>query len=458
MKVNKTKKYRNKKYNKSKSIKNKNYKKSKKYKHHAKNSKKYSKKNRNIKRKEILGGANNDTIEGNSVENHLNLPVDLDRFTFKIITNELTHKNIPSEYNVLRIFSLFVIDNKKQTKNIISDIDLSYKFYVFLFDTNKPYVYYIDLEDINNKFKPINNISEITKLLVSDKKMEKIKQLLINDTIDINEKIDEIDEYDANIVLINLTKEQKQHFNFDAEEVTILLNHLNSKLKEKCPNLELKLEYLSEHSDTLSVFSTHDNDLTLCLYHNNMCISSITLSPTRWPPIIEDYEDSDDEDIHRGVSIEDSEKIMNALEISSRTHPLYDRRKFNKLLRATVIILSNVLTNNKNKIKYIVSEAINPISAWLLIKYYDVDFDDEFKNYLKSNKMNISDITQDVLKQYMKNERSMINITIEINSPNVEKAYEEFNNLTNVSIERDNVLNCSNMENIRANIKPYIMN
>lgn len=452
MKLNKTNKYRN---NKSKNIKNK---KSKKYKQNNKNLKKYSKKYRKINRKKILGGTKEHTTKSTSLVNHLNLPVDLDRFTFKILTNELTHKNMPSEYNVVRRFSLVIIDNNKQITNIISDIDLSYKFYVFLFDTNKPYVYYIDLEDTNYKFKPINNISEINKLLVSEKKMEKIRQISINDTIDINEKIDELDEYDANIELINLTKQQKEQFNFDAEEVTTLLNDLNSKLKEKCPNLEFKIDYLSEHSDILSVFSTRVNDLTICLYHDNMCVSSITLSPTIWPPIIEEYKDSDDEDNHSGVSIEDNEKVMNGFEISSRTHPLYDRRKFNKLLRATIIILSNVLTNNKNKIEYIVSEAINPISAWLLIKYYDVDFDNEFKNYLKSNKMNISDITQDVLKQYMQNERSIINITIEINPINVEKAYEEFNNLTNVSIEKDNILNCSNMENIRANIKPYIMN
>ena len=70
--------------------------------------------------------------------------------------------------------------------------------------------------------------------------------------------------------------------------------------------------------------------LILCLYHNDKCISSITLK----------------------------NKDKSTIEIDSRTND-----KYNTLLRAIVVMISSYIICNGEQIKKIYSIAANPISA-----------------------------------------------------------------------------------------------
>ena len=117
---------------------------------------------------------------------------------------------------------------------------------------------------------------------------------------------------------------------------------LNEKISIKCPELKLIIDNYSKLTGYVTIFSRKDY-LTLCLYHNNNCISSISLK------------------------IEDTTAI-----IESTTHKEYENRKFNKLLRCiTIIICDKIICKVGKKLKTIISTPTNPISSWLLISNFE---------------------------------------------------------------------------------------
>jgi hypothetical protein len=54
------------------------------------------------------------------------------------------------------------------------------------------------------------------------------------------------------------------------------------------------------------------------------------------------------------------------IHINSETNLQYKERKFNKLLRSVIIIIGKSLDSN-----FVVSESINPISAWLMVNSFN---------------------------------------------------------------------------------------
>lgn len=124
------------------------------------------------------------------------------------------------------------------------------------------------------------------------------------------------------------------------------INEINKRLQEKCPNLEIKLEKNK-----------------LCIIYKNECISNILLKC----------------------------KNKEIIEIDTYTKPNFEGKKYNKLLRAiTIILLSTLIICNQSQ-KYILSIAINPISAYVLLN--------NFKTY-KINKVN--EITNVVIEENIK--------------------------------------------------------
>jgi len=130
----------------------------------------------------------------------------------------------------------------------------------------------------------------------------------------------------------------------DAEKKLI---ELNKSLQEKCSNLSLYLDYVYNHKtdSTLELYEDLKKEysvgpylLVLCLYYDNHCISSIT------------------------IKIDGRELV-----IYSRTHTDYERRKYNILLRSIIIILSEHISKD---IKYIISNAINQGSVYMMMQYF----------------------------------------------------------------------------------------
>jgi len=104
--------------------------------------------------------------------------------------------------------------------------------------------------------------------------------------------------------------------------------------------LGLSLDYVKDmdmEKEIVSFTYLNPDHLLLCLNYEVGCLASIGLEPKK------DY-----------------------IEIFSRTHPKLEGKKYNTLLRCVVMIIAPFLG-----IKKIVSNAIDPISAYLLCRYFD---------------------------------------------------------------------------------------
>ena len=119
------------------------------------------------------------------------------------------------------------------------------------------------------------------------------------------------------------------------------IGQLNDIIHDRKCGFELSLDYIYESkSSEMSIFSSPSPTvLVLCLTLGDQCISSIML------------------DID-----------SNYLVISSKTKEEYQGRKYNTLLRCVVMIIAQSLSPI---ITSVMSFAINPISAYLLVQKFD---------------------------------------------------------------------------------------
>jgi len=101
-----------------------------------------------------------------------------------------------------------------------------------------------------------------------------------------------------------------------------------------------------------------------------------------------------------------------AIEIFSRTKRGHDGNKLNKLLRAVIIIIGK---NIHADAAYIRSEAANPISAYLMVKYFNAEDPGgkvEFSRY-------------EEFKKYAEKHGNFM-ITVDLNDANTENAKRVF--------------------------------
>ena len=131
---------------------------------------------------------------------------------------------------------------------------------------------------------------------------------------------------------------------------TIIYNiiNLNKKLNTKCPNLSLRFEQLKKlpnYKDIVDFGLSEPSSDILCLYDSDQCVSNIYL----------DYYD-------------------NSIEISSYTDSDYAGFKFNKLLRCVIVIICKIIKIYNPRFKVIKSAAVNHLSAFTLIKNFNVSY------------------------------------------------------------------------------------
>jgi hypothetical protein len=140
-------------------------------------------------------------------------------------------------------------------------------------------------------------------------------------------------------------------------------------------NKLLKCDYLSKNTISIDyIFNLKNESITptnqdkynliLCLFNDKTCVSSITISQ------MENYNGTKE------------------LMIDSNTNDEYEGRKFNKLLRAVAIIIAKKLDDQN---KFVVSNAVNPISLHLMTKYFNAVAYDENDNEI-SNLKTFTDI------------------------------------------------------------------
>lgn len=119
------------------------------------------------------------------------------------------------------------------------------------------------------------------------------------------------------------------------------LESLNQQLN--CINYRLSLDYIYnvEPNSTVNSYGFDTSNLILCIFEGTTCVASITF------PILYDEENS-----------------VKYIVISSYTNPSFEGKQLNTLLRSIVILIANQIDP---AIRFIYSEAVNPISAYLLM-------------------------------------------------------------------------------------------
>ena len=112
----------------------------------------------------------------------------------------------------------------------------------------------------------------------------------------------------------------------------------------------------------------------------------------------------------------------NKITISSETYKVYESKKYNKLLRSTLLIIVTLLIcNESDNITHIESVAINPISAWYFLN--------PTNNFKLENVLGVPVGLE--IKSFSDIEKSKsIIITMELNDHNNERAEVLFDELT----------------------------
>jgi hypothetical protein len=185
-----------------------------------------------------------------------------------------------------------------------------------------------------------------------------------------------------------------------------LIDELNELLQKKFPALTMELGAFSVMSarENVSFYekNTTPPDLLLCLNITKNgkihCISSIS------------------------CKIKGGE-----MEISSKTHRDYEGKKYNLLLRSAMILLAHYI----RPITQIVSRAINPISAFSMVKYFNAKSND-LDEYMEKNDIEPEEITLADIQAFFdeKSDLGMDEDLTEEEEAVLMKKNEDFGNIT----------------------------
>jgi hypothetical protein len=156
-----------------------------------------------------------------------------------------------------------------------------------------------------------------------------------------------------------------QRKEFDLANAKRQIEELNVLLKETCPDFYLHIDYLTSFPENsnihlfsrmleyLNSFYTYSG-IVLCLFTGNQCVSSIDMHFTSY-------------------------SLHSSLYIDSVTILRYERRKFNKLLRAVAIIISKEINEKIDTLKSI---AQNSLSAQIMINSFNAQCYDKQDNLI----------------------------------------------------------------------------
>ena len=204
---------------------------------------------------------------------------------------------------------------------------------------------------------------------------------------------------------MNIPEEEE----IDLADAKSALNKINKQLaefnkKQKC-DYKIDINYFNKMDKNAEVTAHHTlypKTLLLCIFRNNICVSSMII------------------DYYGG-----------AIEIFSRTKRGHNGNKLNKLLRAVIIIIGK---NIHKDTAYIRSEAANPISAYLMVKYFNAE--DE------GGKVEFS--TYEEFRKYAEKHGNLM-VTVALNDDNIENAKKVFDKILN----GDDELKCTKKTRVK---------
>jgi len=159
------------------------------------------------------------------------------------------------------------------------------------------------------------------------------------------------------------------------------LIRLNEILQKKCPNLFLKLDHFFDFQEPMVRYNETGHICVGCKYYD-----TLILALCKEKNCIATIE----------IIIRPEGEVL----INSKTDTLEEGKKYNKLLRAVLFIIGNKIPDAS----YIKSTALNPISAWLLIKYSKafIETGNPFIGFLKEKNIDLKSVSQELIKEYYK--------------------------------------------------------
>ena len=271
--------------------------------------------------------------------------------------------------------------------------------------------------DLNDGNKCVNYIDDASKHIVFKKNdnylmfhlenksiSEKIKQTL-EKALSKKQKVAKTTDLAKNAVILKSCAPE-----IDLHAAQLELNYLNHAMTSKCPELVMKIQPFFEFNEDMFRYSEHNHVcvgckfyetliLALCKKHEDKCISTIemVISPT-------------------------GEVLIN-----SKTDPDEEGKKYNKLLRSILFIIAGKISSAR----YIKSIAVNPVSAWLLLKYSNamVESGDPFEKYLEVNNYTLENMNQDIIKEYFVEKNKNIQLIVQFSEELSKKSREEFDKI-----------------------------
>jgi len=173
------------------------------------------------------------------------------------------------------------------------------------------------------------------------------------------------------------------------------INNINARLEEfnktKGCDYKIDINYFYQMDKNVEITAHHElhpKTLLLCAFNNDVCVSSIIV-----------------------------EYNTGYITIFSHTKKQREGNKLNKLLRAVIIIIARTIYADA---KYILSDAVNPTSAYLMMKYFNAEGRDD--------RMNFS--TYEEFRDYIE-KHTALEVTIELNDVNIENARRVFDKTIN---------------------------
>ena len=156
------------------------------------------------------------------------------------------------------------------------------------------------------------------------------------------------------------------------------LLQLNATLRKYCSgNLQISLETTSslEKLQRDSLYNPDvSGDFILCLNYRNQCVSSITAIKTE----------------------------SGGVEFSSKTQTRYEGNKYNLLLRSCLILLCQYIKINNIPVSFVLSRAINPVSIYLLAKYFHAQ-NEQLETWMEENESSYDALTPQAIQEFYDN-------------------------------------------------------
>jgi hypothetical protein len=188
----------------------------------------------------------------------------------------------------------------------------------------------------------------------------------------------------------------------DLREAQRKLSELNTIFEVKCPNLTLKLKHFFDYSEPMVRYTEFGHICIGCKFYDTLILAICKNPEEKCISTIE-------------LMISPTGEVL----INSKTDPEEEGKKYNKILRSVLFIIGNKIEGAQ----YIKSVALNPVSAWLLLKYSKakVEEGNPFEEFIKDKT-----VTQETLKEYYDTKQGPIHLIVPLNEVTADSAVGEF--------------------------------